>query len=139
MDDRLIEVLKYFELHTRVFQAGPLCRSAQYDAAGGLGYIHVLQQGTLDVLSTSHAPLHITEPSLFLYMNPTDHQLIPKDKHTRMVCASFEFGAGLDNPLLRALPEVICIRLANMPNLATTLAVMFDEATQNHCLTIACG
>ena len=37
MRDRLVEVLKCFELLARVFQAGPLCRSARYDAADGLG------------------------------------------------------------------------------------------------------
>ena len=37
MDDRLVELLKCFELRARVFQAGPLCRSARYDAADGLG------------------------------------------------------------------------------------------------------
>ena len=37
LGDRLVEVLKCFELRARVFQAGPLCRSAGYDAADGLG------------------------------------------------------------------------------------------------------
>ena len=37
MGDRLVELLKCFELRARVFQAGPLCRSARYDAADGLG------------------------------------------------------------------------------------------------------
>ena len=133
MDDRLVELLKCFALRARVFQAGPLCRSASYDEADGLGYIHVQQQGTLRVESPDHPPLLIDEPSLFFYMNPTSHRLQPIDRDVEMVCASIEFGAGLHNPLTRALPEVVLIRLRDMPTLDITLKVLFREAAEQHC------
>jgi AraC-like DNA-binding protein len=133
MNDRLVELLKCFELRTRVFQAGPLCHSASFDAADGLGYIHVQQQGTLQVDSPGHPPLLIDEPSLFFYMNPTSHRLRPKNRDVEMVCASIEFGAGLRHPLARALPEVVLIRLCDMPTLDMTLQVLFREAGEQHC------
>lgn len=133
MDDRLVELLKCFELRARVFQAGPLCQSACYDEADGLGYIHVQQRGTLQVESPAHPPLLIDEPSLFFYMNPTSHRLAPFDGDVEMVCASFEFGAGLRNPLARALPEVVLIRLRDMRSLDMTLQVLFREAAEQHC------
>ncbi|HID49370.1 MAG TPA: helix-turn-helix domain-containing protein [Chromatiales bacterium] len=133
MDDRLVELLKCFELRARVFQAGPLCHSASYDAADGLGYIHVQQQGTLRVDSPGHPPLLIDEPSLFFYMNPTSHRLRPKSRDVEMVCASIEFGAGLRHPLARALPEIVLIRLRDMPALDMTLRVLFREAGEQHC------
>jgi AraC-like DNA-binding protein len=133
MGDRLIELLKYFELRARVFQAGPLCHSARYDEADGLGYIHVQQGGTLQVKSPGHPPLLIDEPSLFFYMNPTSHRLLPKDPQVDMVCASIQFGAGLGNPLARALPEMVLIRLQDMPALDMTLKVLFREAAEHHC------
>lgn len=133
MNDRLVEALKYFELHARVFQSGPLCRSTQYDAANGLGYIHVLHSGILDVTSSRHPPIHINQPSLFLYMNPTDHLLIPKTNDVEMVCASFEFGAGLNNPFVLAIPDIVCIKLDEARSLETTLGLMFAESRQDHC------
>lgn len=133
MDDRLVELLKCFELRARVFQAGPLCHSARYDEADGLGYIHVVQQGTLGVESPGHPSLLIDEPSLFVYMNPTCHHLLPRDRDLKMVCASFEFGAGLRNPLARALPEVVLIRLRDVPTLDLTLQMLFREADEQHC------
>ncbi|MEZ5523925.1 MAG: AraC family transcriptional regulator [Pseudomonadales bacterium] len=133
MGDRLVEILKYFELHARVFQAGPLCRSSQFDAAHGLGYIHLLQQGKLDATSPAHQALHLSEPSLLLYMTPTEHTLVPRDRDVEMVCASFEFGAGLNNPFVMALPDVVCIKLAEIPSLEPLLTLMFRESADNHC------
>jgi transcriptional regulator GlxA family with amidase domain len=66
-------------------------------------------------------------------MNPTSHRLLPKDRDLEMVCASIEFGAGLRNPLARALPEVVLIRLRDMPTLDMTLQVLFREAAEQHC------
>jgi AraC-like DNA-binding protein len=133
MDDRLVELLKCFELRARVFQTGPLCSSARYDEADGLGYIHVLQRGMLEVKSPGRAPILIDEPSLFFYMNPTTHRLLPKDRNVEMVCATFEFGAGLSNPLARALPDVVLIRLQDMPTLDMSLKVLCREAAEQHC------
>ncbi|MGW8228517.1 MAG: cupin domain-containing protein [Gammaproteobacteria bacterium] len=133
MDDRLVEVLKCFELRARVFQAGPLCHSANFDVSDGLGYIHVQQQGTLRVESPGHPPLLIDEPSLFFYLNPTSHRLLPKGRDVAMVCASIEFGAGLRNPLARALSDVVLIRLRDAPTLDMALQVLFREAAEQHC------
>ena len=133
MYDRLVELLKCFELHARVFQAGPFCHSAYFDSADGLGYIHVLHRGALRVESPDHPPLQIDEPSLFFYMNPTSHRLLPKDRNVEMVCASIEFGAGLHHPLARALPDVVLIRLRDILTLDMTLQVLFREASEQHC------
>jgi AraC-like DNA-binding protein len=133
MNDRLVELLKCFELRARVFQAGPLCHSAHFDEADGLGYIHVQQRGALRVESPGHPPLLIAEPSLFFYMNPTTHLLLPQERDVDMVCASIEFGAGLRHPLSRALPEMVLIRLRDMPTLAMSLNVLFQEAAEQHC------
>jgi AraC-like DNA-binding protein len=134
MNDRLVELLKRFELRARVFQAGPLCHSARFDEADGLGgHIHVQQRGTLRVESPGHPSLLIDEPSLFFYMNPTTHRLLPQDGDVVMVCASMEFGAGLRNPLARALPRMVLIRLRDMPTLDKTLQVLFREAAEQHC------
>ena len=66
-------------------------------------------------------------------MNPTSHRLLPKDRDVDMVCAAIEFGAGLRNPLARALPEVVLIRLRELPTLDMTLTVLFREAAEQHC------
>ena len=133
MKDRLVSLLTCFELKARVFQAGALCNTANFDAYDGLGYIHVIKAGHLKVEHNSKSDFSITEPSLFFYMNPTSHRLIPQDDNVDMVCASFDFGSGLRNPLLQALPEVIILKLKDTPTLATSLDILFTEAEQTYC------
>ncbi len=133
MEDRLISLLNCFELRARVFQAGALCNSANFDAQDGLGYIHVLNNGMLKVENKTQTDFSLSEPSLFFYMNPISHRLIPQDDKVDMVCASFDFGAGLRNPLLQAIPEVVILKLKDTPTLLTSLDFLFTEALQQHC------
>lgn len=133
MTDRLEQLLECFELKASVFQAGPLCHSSDFGTEKDVGYIHILQQGSLFVESNNHKPLTLSEPSLILYMNRAQHRLIPQKKGTHTLCASFEFGAGLVNPIFSGFPEVICLNLADVAELNTSLQLMFKEASENHC------
>lgn len=133
MDDRLVWLLNCFELRARVFQAGPLCHSAEFDAEDGLGYIHMVHSGLLRLETAGQAPRTVAEPSLLFYMNPTDHRLLPQEMGTETVCGSFEFGAGLSNPLVQALPEVQVITLRDIPALEMAATLLFKEAAERHC------
>lgn len=133
MEDRLVSLLRWFELRARVFQAGPLCRSSRLDDADGLGYIHVLYRGQLRIETANRPALELNQPSLLFYMTPTNHRLVPLGDDTETVCASFEFGAGLNNPLFQALPELIRLDLDHVPTLDATLRLLFTEAMEQHC------
>lgn len=131
--DRLVSLLKWFELRARLFQVGPLCDSATFDAADGLGYVHVLRAGRLRVETQGQATVTLEDTSLVFYMTPTTHRLIPEDGGTDLVCASFEFGAGLNNPLVRALPEMVVLILSELAGIRATLDSLFQEAIEEHC------
>ena len=133
MGDRLIGLLNHFELTARVFQAGPLCHSASFDAQDGLGYLHVLRSGKLKVDSGRRCSYLLEVPTLFFYMNPTSHRLIPQGNSVDIVCASFDFGAGLKNPLAKALPDALVLKLSDTPTLAASLNLLFIEAQEKHC------
>jgi AraC-like DNA-binding protein len=133
MDDRLVSVLKWFDLRARVFQAGPMCHTATFDAGDGLGYIHVLRAGRMRVETAGQPDARLDEPGLVFYMTPTTHTVMPEGEGSELVCASFEFGVGMQNPLALALPEKILISLADLPTLAATLEVLFAEAVEHHC------
>lgn len=133
MNDRLVEVLKRFELRARVFQAGPLCGPGRFDSAEGLGHIHVQRSGTLAVESPGRPRVVVDEPSLFFFVNPTSHRLVPQSDEVQLVCATMEFGAGLWNPIARALPDMVLIRLRDMPLIDLTLEALFREAEERHC------
>lgn len=133
MTDRLEWLLNYFELKANVFQAGPLCRNASFEAREGLGYIHVLNRGLLRIETRGQADVVLNNPSLVFYMNPIKHRLLPLGKDVDSVCASFGFGAGLRNPLARALPDMLVLGLGDMPGLGASLQLLFNESDEIHC------
>lgn len=133
MGDRLAGLLNHFELHARVFQAGPLCHVSCFDGSDGLGYIHVLKNGRLEVSSNQQDTFLLEEPSLFFYMNSTHHQLSPQGNGVDLVCASFDFGHGIINPLSQAMPNVVILKLSQIASLSTLLDVLFTEANAQHC------
>lgn len=133
MGDRLVSLLQRFELRARVFQAGPLCHSSDFDSGDGLGYIHVLRAGSMRVETHGQAARVVNRPSLVFYMTPTTHRLIPEDGGADTLCASFEFGLGVSNPLFKALPGPVVVELDELPAMAATLDVLFTEASGDHC------
>ena len=132
MDDKLAGILNYFSLRARVFQAGFLCDSASFDKGNGLGYIHVLRAGTLKVSTPGDTVINLNEPSLYFCMNPTTHHLHPMTTGADLVCASFDFGNGLKNPLAEALPESVILKLDEALSLNASLQLLFSEAQVNY-------
>ena len=92
-----------------------------------------MRAGSMDVQTAGQASTPVERPSVLFYMSPVSHRLLPRDAGADPVCASFEFGAGLANPLVRALPPMVLIALAELPRLDATLKILFDEAAQRHC------
>lgn len=133
MNDRLVWLLKRFELRASVFQAGPLACAASPPDRPGAGHLHLLESGSVRVVSKGRPDVEIHEPSAFFFMNPTAHRLEPLDDRVSLVCSSFEFGIGEGNPLQAALPELYVLRLADSPALEVTLQQLFRESGEAHC------
>ncbi|MBD5803830.1 HTH-type transcriptional repressor of iron proteins A [Azoarcus sp. Aa7] len=127
--DRLSPLLNRFALTARVFYSGTLCGITTFEASDEAGHLHVVRRGPLQVQGADRSLIDIDEPSLLFYPRPASHRL-RADRQTGadVVCASVEFGGGLGNPLARALPPVLLVRLAELPALASTLALLLDEA-----------
>jgi len=133
IEDRLERLLKYFELKAQVFQAGPLTHPASFQSNSEHGYIHVLRKGKLLLKSKCKRSRLLEEPCVFFYMNTINHQLVPQNNEVDIICASFEFGAALKNPLIKALPDMIFLKQDKIPTLLNSLALLFAEAEENHC------
>ncbi len=129
MPDRLTALLQRFELHARVFHSGALCGSAAFDAAPGVGHLHLLRQGSLRVSDEHGHCIVLTEPSLLLFARPSTHRLWADERvDTQILCASFSFGTGEENPLLRGLPALLAVPLAHFKGLELAQQLLFDEA-----------
>jgi AraC-like DNA-binding protein len=131
--DLLSPLLSRFTLTARVFYSGNLCRNVKFARQSGLGYLHVLQEGTLIVTHPASRPRTVSEPSLLFYAQPSLHGFKVSDPTgVKLVCASIDFGAALGNPLLRGLPELLIVPLAKIAGIEPTLALLFAEAFAAH-------
>lgn len=127
--DRLSPFFTRFALSARVFYSGRLCGiSGDHDAAD-VGYLHVLRRGVLHISQPNGVAMTIDQPSVLFYPRPCRHRLrADESSGAELVCASVGFGAGMLNPLVLALPEVLIVPLASVAELAATVELLFAEA-----------
>lgn len=68
----------------------------------------------------------LREPTALLYPRPEQHTF--QTEGADIVCAFVEFGAGILNPLARALPNLLVVPLASVPELGPAVTLLFAEA-----------
>ncbi|GIG34956.1 AraC family transcriptional regulator [Cellulomonas pakistanensis] len=135
--DRLDPVLDRFRISTRLFHTGPLCGVTTFGAQPGRGFLHVLRAGEMEVAHQVDGRLdrrRITEPSLLLYPRPLEHAFhnAPTEE-SDFACATLDFGGGVTHPLVRTLPPVLVVPLAEVPGLAPALDLLFAEIDDVRC------
>ena len=128
--DRLSALLRRFDLRAEVFVAGRVCGQHLLDS--DTAELHLLRAGHMTLTDASGPPLQVHAPTAVLYPRPLAHRLQAGDE-VELVCAHVRFGAGDDNPLLRHMPPRLAVPLADQPAVATTLQLLFDEATARRC------
>lgn len=136
--DRLSHLLERFRVRVSLFHSGSLCGTTHFDALPGRAFLHVLRNGSMEV---RHPPdsglkrrIHLSEPTLLFYPRPVQHTFInPPIDGSDFVCATLDFDGGDRNPLVSALPNLICIALDKIDGLASTLELLFAETDRNRC------
>lgn len=137
--DRLSALLERFRVRAQLFHAGPLCGVTHFAAEPGRGFLHVLRRGEMTVTHRAgtrgaRRRIAVREPSLVFYPRPLAH-----DFHNApaegcdFVCASLAWEGGDTHPLARALPPVVILPLASVPELEHTLALLFAETGRLRC------
>ena len=127
--DPLSPFFAHFALSARVFYSGLLCGVSGDHLTETAGHLHVLRRGILNVERPGSRPIRVTEPSVLFYPRPCRHRFrVDEETGAELVCASIEFGAGMLNPLVRALPEILLVPLDSFKELAPTVDLLFAEA-----------
>lgn len=132
--DRLATLLQQFSVSARMFHSGRLCGINDFAPEQGLGQLHLVQQGPLQVEHPQQVPIVITRPSLLFYPRPMHHRFI-SDAHdgAAMACAHLQFGEGADNPLAQSLPAFVALPLDELGGLQPVLELLFHEAFGEQC------
>ena len=127
--DSLSPLFAQFSLSARVFYSGRLCGVSSDHESQTAGHLHVLRRGSLTVERANGESIKIDQPSVLFYPRPYRHRFrVDEESGAELVCATIEFGAGMLNPLVRALPEVLVIPLESVQELAATVDLLFTEA-----------
>jgi AraC-like DNA-binding protein len=127
--DRLSSFFAHFALSARVFYSGRLCGASGDHATEDVGHLHVLRRGTLNVMQRNGRKITVRHPSVLFYPRPLRHRFQADAKTgAEIVCATIQFGAGMHNPLVLALPELMLVRLDSLPELAPAVDLLFGEA-----------
>jgi AraC-like DNA-binding protein len=127
--DRLSPFFAHFTLSARVFYSGRLCGISGDHEAPNAGYLHVLRRGALHVTQQDGQTITIDQPSVLFYPRPWRHRFrADQESGAEIVCALIEFGAGMLNPLVVALPEVLVVPLQSVKEIEPTVDLLFAEA-----------
>ncbi|MGA8938280.1 MAG: AraC family transcriptional regulator [Acidobacteriaceae bacterium] len=124
--DRLSPLFSHFTISARVFFSGHLCGSSSDHVTRSAGHLHVLRNGSLNILNKNRQQTVIREPTVLLYPRPGEHTF--QSDGADIVCAFVEFGAGILNPLVSVLPKLLTVPLASAPEIAHTAELLFLEA-----------
>lgn len=136
--DRLSALLERYPVHARLSFSGTLCGIESFPARPGIGHLHVLRHGALDVRHDAGSGLperlHLDQPSLLFYPRPASHHFHhPPQQGADFTCAELQFDGGGLHPLAAALPALVTVPLAEVPGLAPVLDLLFAEADRVRC------
>ncbi len=138
LPDRLSALLDKFRVRASLFHSGALCGRHAFEAKPGRAFLHVLRSGAMEVrhARSSGVPnrLRLSEPTLLLYPRPVHHEFVnPPSEGSGFTCAALDFDGGERNPLVVALPTVVCVPVAEVDGLRPALDLLFAEADQRRC------
>lgn len=132
--DRLEALLNHFPARARLFQSGALCGITDFAATGEAGQMHLLRAGELEIIHKGRPPMRVEVPSLLLYPRPVERRFVTDARRgADVVCAQLEFDGGDANPLVNALPDVVCVPLERIAGAGPVLAMLYAEAFGDNC------
>ena len=132
--DRLDALLKHFTVSAQMFHSGALCGINDFEPQKGLGQLHLLQGGQLQIEHHRESIISVTEPSLLFYPRPHFHRFISDAKTgVHLTCAHIQFNGGVNNPLVQSLPAFLILPLSEIDDAETVLDILFREAFNQRC------
>ncbi|PMR74483.1 AraC family transcriptional regulator [Billgrantia endophytica] len=137
MADRLAALMVHFPVNAQVFNAGALCGFNTLESDGTNGQLHLVRTGAVEV-QYDRTLLRVERPSLLLFPRPLTRRFITDpERGADMVCANLSFEGGAGNPIASALPDVVCLPLADIVGAEPVLSLLFEEAFEQRCGRIA--
>lgn len=136
--DRLEALLDRFRVRAALFNSGKLCAITTFQAIPGRAFLHVLRRGSTEVRHPRGCglprTLRLSQPTLLLYPRPIEHTFVnPPRDGSDFACATLDFDGGDRNPIVNALPPLVCVPLIEIDGLQSALDLLFAETDRVRC------
>lgn len=131
--DVLSSAFAQFTLSATVFFSGRLCGYSSGHETDTAGHLHVLRGGKIRIVGRGARSRTLSRPTVLFSPRPFRHRFEAEGTEgAELVCATVEFGAGMLNPIVRAIPDLLIVELNSMPALGPAIELLFDEAFFDH-------
>ena len=124
--DAVSTLLLRLGFSAEIFFQGGFCGSNHFPVQPMRGHLHLLRTGTLTLIQEDGTELPLHGPAVAWYPRPHAHGLATGAGQAELLCASVHLAG--DDAMVDALPACLHANLAQLPALAGTLALLFDEA-----------
>lgn len=127
--DQLSALLSRHAFNGKVFFNGEFCGANSFEEEGKFGHLHIVRKGRVIMRHEDRTEVVIEEPCIVFYTRGLNHRLcVPDATPATLLCSRIQFEGGRHNPLAKALPDCLHVRLSQLPNLSAVLDILFREA-----------
>ena len=132
--DRLDALLQRFSVRAQMFHSGALCGINDIPVQAGVGQLHLIRRGPVDLHHGGRRVRRVAAPSLLFYPRVLPHRFVTDAKTgADMACANLVFAAGTANPVAQALPAFTLLPLDGLRSAHAVLELLFEEAFAQRC------
>ncbi len=126
--DVLSEFLERTSLQGQLFFAGPVDGTLVLEKPAGMAFIHVVQQGGIDMVQPGMPNISISEPAVLFCPSSCRYQLrSSSERPAELICASFRLDRNSPDPLRLGLLETLVFPLATLEHLAPVMGALVSE------------
>ncbi|MBC3767193.1 AraC family transcriptional regulator [Neptunicella marina] len=128
VQDNLSEILNRISFSTEVFYSGNLC-GVQTLGGNGAGHLHLLESGTLTILTDDGHKVIMNKPSVIFIPGDAVHRIISSEsQNAKLVCSTVKFDAANKDSLVNSLPQFVYFNIESRGQAGSTVQWLFEEA-----------
>ncbi|WP_295994365.1 AraC family transcriptional regulator [Rugamonas sp.] len=126
--DALSDFFDRVQLKGRLFFAGKVDGTLDIDKPPGTAFIHILEQGGIDLVRPGHPSIPVREPSILLCPGSCRYKLRASGiDGANIVCASFEFGAAIGRTLPFGVTDTIIFKFSELDHVLPVMETLLAE------------
>ncbi|MDI1360534.1 AraC family transcriptional regulator [Methylotenera sp.] len=126
--DVLSEFFDQIHLSGRLFFGGKVIGTLELDKPPGTAFIHILDQGGIDLIRPGCTTIPVHEPSLLLCPTTCQYKLRSRSlSGSNIICASFDFGVHMGQTFPLGITETIIFPFSEIKKGMPAISALIEE------------